>query len=268
MAKKQRTPRAEPAAAPPEPEVQPPRGLPPGANRLALSVSAVVFTAFVAFTVVYGLLGTPVVSGLSDRLGEIMFERGKQFEAARQYENAILCYRRALECRFAGAQNRTFTLKRLGTLLYMREGPEVALEYLEEAYHGEDTPITLYAPLCESLIRAGRMEDVLEVAQRWFDEATAAARPDDQAQARYYEGVVYQKQGRHEKARETFLAGQAIRPGGNNAYELGVMAFSNHDYDEALRYLDEFLQGGTGGRAQYARQLRERILLEQVGKEQ
>lgn len=238
----------------------------PRLGPLILGFSGAAGVLFTALVWIYAQHGAPIVQRMDRALGMILLEEGERLEAAGEYENAADCYRLALQGEFEAHKYRTYTLKRLGALLWWREGPESALPYLEEAYRQSDAPITLYEPLCDSLLRVGRVDAILPITGRWYKEAEQAGHPDQQALALYYEGKVYQAQGDADRALESFLAGTGIRPGGSNAYELGLAYYHAGRFDEALKYLEQFLETGSGGRVQYARTLREEILERTAGR--
>ena len=232
--------------------------LPPGTNMAVAGLTGLAFAAYVAFVALYSHFGTPLVQRMHATIGETLLDRGVRFEQVGEYENAAQCYREALECRFDGPKDRTFALKRLGALLWWRDGAEAALPYLEEAYAQPDFPITLFEPLCASLVDVARVDEALDVARRW--SAAAAAHPGQQASAKYYEGRVYIQRGETDRALQAFLEGNDIVPGGFNAYEAAILYYRAGDLDKALPLLEGYLRGGKGDRAKYARSLRERIL--------
>lgn len=237
-------------------------GLPSGANMAVCTLTCAAFACFVGFVVVYAHWGTPLVQRMDHTIGEVLLDQGVRFEEAGEYENAVQCYKQALECRFDGPGDRTYALKRIGALLCWREGPEQGLTYLQEACRRPDCPITVYEPLCNSLIELGRPEEALEAAAQWLRDAKEMNHRGHQANATYYEGMAYRALGDNDRAIELFLEGNDILPGGRNAYELGVFHYKAGDHAKALEFLDLFLKGGAGGRAGYARTLRERILKE------
>jgi tetratricopeptide (TPR) repeat protein len=195
-------------------------------------------------------------------LGIEQFENGQRLQAAGEYANAIQYYQLALDGRFEDPKYRTFALKALGTLLWWREGPEAALPYLEEAFRSPDAPITLYAPLCDSLLRVGRLEDITQVCERWYSDAGRQNDTGQQAEALYYLGRMLQERGDETGSLARFYQGVQHHPGGNNAYELGLAYYRAGDSGQALTYLEQYLETGTGGRAEYAREVRGRILSE------
>jgi len=229
-------------------------------RRLIYVCTALASVAFAGFVVGFVRFAEPVITTLDRSLGIVQFEKGRRFEEAGEYANAIQCYRLALEGEFEEPKYRTFALKALGALLWWREDPEAALPYLEEAYAQPEVPITLYAPLCDSLLQADRLSDIPPVCERWRADAIAQNEPGEQAQAMYYLGKVMQGRGDAAGARECFARGVQLRPGGFNAYELGLSYYRSGDYEEALTYLDQYLEGGSGGRAAHARTLRAEIL--------
>jgi tetratricopeptide (TPR) repeat protein len=216
--------------------------------------------AFAAFVVGYARYAEPVIARMDRSLGIVQFEKGQRFQEAGEYANAIQCYQLALEGKFEDPKYRTFTLKALGALLWWREDPQAALPYLEEAYAQPEVPITLYAPLCDSWLQVGRLDEIPSACERWRADAIAQRDAGQHAQAMYYLGRVTRELGDESGAREYFVQGVQLRPGGFNAYELGVSHYRSGEYEQALAYLDEFLEGGSGGRADYARRLRAEIL--------
>jgi len=253
---------AEPAERVPSEDAP---GLPAGAGWAVAGLTSAAFIAFIAFVVVYAHWGTPLVQRMDSEIGEVLLERGTRFEEAGEYESAVHCFKQALGGRFDGATSRTYTLKRLGALLCWREGAEAGLHYLQEAYKNTDCPISTYTPLCGALLELGKAEQALEVAARWLREAKASDHAGHQAKAKYYQGKAYQAQGDPAKALTSFLEGNALDPGGTNAYEAGLIYYRAGERDKALELLGLFLEkGGAGERAQYVRSLCERLKAEQA----
>lgn len=239
------------------PELALPEVPPTAMNTVVLVLTALAFAAFLTFVAGYARLGTPLIQTMDTNIGEVLFDQGRRFEQAGQYDNAAERYRQALAARFDAPEVRTVVLKRLGTLLWWREGAQAALPYLEEAYAQPDFPPNLYEPLCASLIDVGRLPEAMDVVNRWL---SAADQPQRQADAKYYQGKVYAAQGKTDQALEAYVAGDALVPGGRNAYEAGLFWYKAGDFDKALPYLDRYLRGGSGNTAEYARSLRKKII--------
>lgn len=227
---------------------------------LIFVAAAAACAAFTAFVFVYPRLAGPAIARMDRALGLEQFENGQRLQAAGEYANAIQSYQLALEGHFEDPKYRTFTLKALGALLWWRESAEAALPYLEEAYQSPYAPLTLFDPLCDSLLQTGRIEDIPPVCERWFHEAGLVNDTEQQARALYYLGKVQQERGDDAGALARFYQGVQLHPGGDNAYELGLAYYNAGDNGQALVYLEQFLESGSGGRAQYARDVRDRIL--------
>ncbi len=228
-----------------------------------LVFTAIACIAFAGFVWGYARFGQSAIAQMERTLGVVQFEKGQRMEAAGEYANAAQWYRLALAGNFESSKYRTFTLKALGALLWWREGPEEALPYLEEAYAQPDAPITLYAPLCDSLLQVGRLDEIPPICQRWQADAKQQGDTEQEAMSLYYRGRVAQERGNRDQARALFQQGLELHRGGGNAYELGLMHYHAGEFDRALTYLQQFLESGAGGRAEYARKLRDEILQKQ-----
>lgn len=224
---------------------------------ISVAGACAVFTGFVWL---YPLLAGRSIAQMDQRLGIEQFENGQRLQAAGEYANAIQAYELALDGQFEDPKYRTFTLKALGALLWWQESAEAALPYLEEAYASPNAPLTLYEPLCDSLLQVDRLDDIPPVCDRWYGEAARQENPEQQAQALYYLGKSEQARGDHAAAMARFSQGVQLHPGGDNAYELGIAHHRAGDWDRALTYLNQYLATGSGGRARHAREIRERIL--------
>ena len=234
---------------------------------VTLVLSLIACCGFCLFVVLYAWMGGRLVEQAVQKQGMIFLEQAERLETAGEYENAAQHYRLALNAEFDAHKYRTYALKRLGALLWWREGAESALPYLREAFQQPDAPITLYGPLCDSLIQLGHRDESYEVLARWRAEARAAQDREQGALSYYYEGMAFQNTGEEAKAREAFLIGTKILPGGNSAYELGVAFHREGDDESALTYLEQFLETGSGNRARYARTLRDEIHQRRAGKD-
>ncbi|MCC6696958.1 MAG: hypothetical protein IT365_15120 [Candidatus Hydrogenedentes bacterium] len=234
---------------------------------VTLVLSLIAACGFCVFVCAYARTGERLLEQSMRKQGMIYLEQAERLETAGEYENAAQHYRLALEAEFDAHKYRTYTLKRLGALLWWREGPQAALPYLQEAFQQPDAPITLYEPLCDSLIQLGRRDEVYDVLARWREEAHAGKDREQEALSYYYEGKAFQESGDEAKAREAFMAGTQVLPGGRSAYELGVAFHREGDDDGALLHLEQFLVTASGDRARYARTLMDEILQRRVKKD-
>lgn len=229
-----------------------------GLGRAAIAFTALGAAGLIAFVLVFGRFAGPLVNSLDEELGEVLMERGMRFEASGEVENAKETYLEALERPFHGEHNRADTLKRLGTL-YWREGREdAALPYLRDASEFEQPPRSVFEPLVDSLIALNRFDEAEQTLSRWLglvkEDGTEVAK------AKFYEGRLAILRGDRKRAEVAFLEGVRLVPGGRNAAELGTLYFLEHRYEEALPYVNQYLETGSGQRAEYLRSVRERIL--------
>ena len=206
----------------------------------------------------FGHVAASLINSLDEELGEVLMERGIDFEAAGQTANAKETYLEALERPFYGEQNRADTLKRLG-MIYWEEGQyDAALPYLRNAASCENPPRSVFEPLVDCLAGLNRFEEAEEVLHRWLSLMDKDAH--ELARAKYYEGRLALVRGDRKHAELAFLEGVKAVPGGRNAAELASMYYLEDRYSEALPYVNEYLKTGSGQRAEYMRSVRERIL--------
>lgn len=210
------------------------------------------------FVLIFGRFAGPLVNSLDEELGEVLMERGIRFEGSGEVENAKETYLEALERPFHGEHNRADTLKRLGTL-YWREGREdAALPYLRDASEFDPPPRSAFEPLVDSLIALNRFDEAEKTLLRWLNLVEGNA--VEVAKAKFYEGRLAVLRGDRKSAEVAFLEGVTLVPGGRNAAELGTLYFLEHRYEEALPYVNQYLETGSGQRAEYLRSVRDRIL--------
>jgi tetratricopeptide (TPR) repeat protein len=224
-----------------------------------LTLSGLAFAGMTAFIILYAHLGGPFVADMEKSIGEVLLADGIRLENATDFDNAIQTYRLAVESRFTHQENKTEALRRLGTLLGWREGPQEGLPYLEEAYRNGDFSIWLYEPFCSALFDVGRVEQAFELAEEWYGRAIQEDRSDHQARAKNMEGKCLLKLGDKQLALDAFLEGHAIQPGGSNACQAGILYYEMGDSRRALQFLELFLRDADGPQAEYARTLRDRI---------
>ncbi|MFP4502620.1 MAG: tetratricopeptide repeat protein [Candidatus Hydrogenedentota bacterium] len=239
---------------------EPGAGEPAGLLRATVVLTAVALIAFLGGTALYVHLGGGMVNALDEELGEILMQRGMRFEKAGQLENAKATYREALECTFTGPQNRADTLKHLGVLYWNEHEYAKALPLLREAVSFDPPPMSAFEPLADCLYQLGRFEAAETLLDRWQRRAGDLGHAGQIARAKYYEGMIALEHGATQDAIEAFRAGVEHVPGGRNASQLGVLYYEASQYDKALTYIDQYLETGTGNRAQYMRQLRKRAL--------
>lgn len=224
-----------------------------------LALSAACFALFVTFVVLYASFGGRFVAGMERSIGDVLLADAVRLENTGDYDNAVQTYRLALESRFRHQQTRTETLRRLGALVGWREGYREALPYLEEAFLNGDYSIWLYEPYGNALLAAARDDEAFALVEEWLARANKEDRIDQQALARSLEGRCYLKRGEKQRALDAFLAGDALQPGGINAYQAGVLSYELGDANRALQLLDLFLRDADGPQAEHARNLRDRI---------
>jgi hypothetical protein len=156
----------------------------PNPHGAVFALACAAFCSFLIAILAYGRYGGSFVEGLEHSIGEIALSEAIRLEYAKEYADAIEAYRQALERRFDYPANKTEALRRLGTLLWWREGAAQGLPYLEAAYDNGDFSIWLYEPLCSALMEAGRDQEVLEHAQAWLSRASSEGRNDHEDHAR------------------------------------------------------------------------------------
>lgn len=239
------------------------RAAPAPERHVGLGRAVLVFTlagtvALFAFVLVYCRFAGPIVDALDEELGEVLMRRAMQFEGAGEVENAKEMYLEALERPFHGQQNRADTLKRLGTLYWMDGQPDAALPYLRNASEFDNPPRSVFEPLLDSLITLNRLEEADKTLQRWIE--LIGAEKEELAKAKYYVGKLALLCGDKKRAEVAFLEGLTLVPGGRNASELATLYFLDNRFDQALPYVNQYLETGSGQRAEYMRWVRAKIL--------
>ena len=221
------------------------------AATLLLMASAVLYTRY----------GPALLTRLDVSVGEVLMEEGILLENAGDIEKAEQRYRIALESRFEGPQNRAYTLKRLGKLLWLDGRDEESLPCLQEAARSPDAPISTFETLCEVLHRLGRYSEIPPVAATWLEAAQEQGNNESVAAAYFQLGRAAKATGDETAAVAHFEKAHALVSGGGPASELANIHYRKGDYALALTYLDEYLGGGaTGNCADHARSLRKKIL--------
>lgn len=209
--------------------------------------------AFLAVSFLYGgaLLFTrysgPLLERAGQGVGEVLMKEGQHLETGGDPQGAETAYRAALAAGFAGLQNRTFTEKRLGTLLWQAGRLEEALPHLEAAVSlRPGTELLAYAPLCATLLALGRHAELEHAAQDWKKAAGTNAKVE--AEACYFLGKAAQAQGNELPALESFKEGAELAPGSLASGALGLFHFERKQYEEARPHLEAYLLLGTSGK--------------------
>ncbi len=233
-------------------------------RKFCIGVLLVALLATVLFGIlcaVYARSGKAMLSQLDMSVGEVLMKKADNFRTGGALEQAKETYRQALDAQFAGPQNRAYTLKTLGGLLWEEGALEEAEQYLLEAADSPMAPITVFAPLCDVLERLKREEAFLHYVAAWRVAAQKAQRPDQEAEALYFQGRHALHKGEQQQALALFTEGVEIVPGGRNARALFDLHFRQENYAAALRYIEEYLEHETTANGEhYARQLRATIL--------
>ena len=230
---------------------------PPRLARATLGLTALAAGALLAFCFLYSRLAPAFLARLDTSVGEMLMEEGMRLEQAGAFENAKERYRLALDSRFEGLQNRAHTLNRLGIRLWLEGNLEDAATYLQQAADSPYAPISVYAPLCDALMKLKRHADARKLLGRWQAAADASGISSYQAEAKFYAGQIAMADGNTEAAMARYREGDAIAPGGRNAAELAYLYYDAGEYEKALVFAERYLKnGGAGSRAAYARQIR------------
>ncbi len=226
------------------------------APRIILVATAVLAFAGALGVLVFCSLYVRHTGNFLDRLqvnvGEVLMEEGMRLEKAGALENAKERYELALESRFQGEQNRVLTVKRLGALLWMQQEYEAALPYLSSAAESPHAPVSVYQPLCDTLYRLERYDEMDPPLEAWV----AALEDTSVAPAAFYQGKLALAREDDEAALKYFLNGVNDTPGGRNAAEAGWLLYQAERYVEALEQFDAYLRSGaSGARAEWIRGL-------------
>ncbi len=237
-------------------ETMPREGLP--VLRAAVAVAALATVALLLGSFLYVRLAGAFLARLDVNVGEVLMKEGVRFEEAGAFENAKERYRLALDARFEGPQNRAFTLKRLGALLWNEGQFEAALPFLKESAASPVAPVSVYEPLCDALFQLKRYDDAVAVLSQWEQALGAGADAAAKADLLFHAGRIAAARGDVPGAIARFNEGKQLVPGGRNASELAHLYFTEKRYEEAIQSIDDYLRtGASGSRAEYARNMRE-----------
>lgn len=231
--------------------------------RAVAALTLITVLAFGLFVVSYDYLGLRLLAHLDRSLGEVMMKEGMQYQQAGATENAKERYAAALASRFAGEQNRVYTLKLLGTMWWSEGAYEKAVPLLREAAESAHAEMTFFEPYVDTLLHLGRLDDAAVALERWQQ---SIAKKNDQAlmaAAKFQEGKLAQARQDAAGARRAFEEGAMLEPGGRNAAELAVLQFEAGELAEALRHIDAYLAAGGGARGEQLRALRAKIVAAQ-----
>ncbi|HPO14439.1 MAG TPA: hypothetical protein PLI09_13435 [Candidatus Hydrogenedentes bacterium] len=228
--------------------------------RYVAGLTAVAQVAVLLVAVLYIRLAPGFLAKLDLNVGEVLMKEGIRFEDAGAIENAKERYTLALDARFAGPQNRVFTLKRLGTLLLNEGQAEKGVVYLQQALDSPYASLTAYEPLLIAYYQLNRLDDAERILKQWQQAAT---NPDNALRATFcfHAGRIAHARGDDAAALTHFQEGQRYAPGGANASELGSLYYQQRQYADAIAALDSYLNSGASGeRAEYARKIRAQSL--------
>jgi len=196
-----------------------------GALRATLWLSAVALLLFVVALWGYRLTGLRVLQALDDSVGEVLMKEGMRCEAAGATALAKAKYEAALAARFAGPQNRVFSMGRLGTILWEEKNFEAALPLLEKAASSPLAKVEIYEPYCDTLIELKRYPDAEAAVARWAELLGDAAAAPERAKVKYAEATLAGIAGRNEEAEKLLAEGHALFPEGRRAIASAVDAF-------------------------------------------
>lgn len=228
--------------------------------RYAVILIAASEIAFLVGAAGYIRVAPNFLARLGMNVGEVLMKEALRFEKAGAVENAKEHYLRALDARFAGEQNRIYTLRRLGGL-YLNEGsPMEAVKYLRQVIESPTPSLAAFEPLVAAYYQLNQFDEAERVLKQWEQ---AAVFPDTATKASFcfHAGRIARARGDLASAFAKFQEGMELSPESANASELGLLYFDQGKYQEAVAAMEQYLNsGGSGDRAQYARQIRERAL--------
>ena len=229
----------------------------------AFSLAVAVCLAGVLGVFAYARHGAPLLERLDTAVGEVLMNEGIRIEEAGVLDDARVRYERALAARFAGSQNRIYTHKRLGAVLWKQGRFEAALPHLRNAVQGPHAQLSAFEILCDALFHLERYDAAAAVIPDWLAAADAADAPKARATALLFQGRVALRHGDLDAAQPPLEASYRLDPGGRAASELAFVYYKAGRHEKALELIDAYLAGGArGDRADYVRELRTRILEE------
>lgn len=223
-------------------------------------VSAIVLYAACA---VYVRVAPPWLDSLGDAVGEVLMREGMRLETAGALANAQDRYEQALAASFAGDFNRLHTEKLLGALLWRQGNYSDAEPHLRAAIEAPDPSLGAFEPLADVLFQLRRLDEATAITETWRTLAEARGDKTAQAAALFHAGRIAVRQDDPDRAIPLYEASLALDASSTSASDLGILYDQRGEPEKAITYLDQYLaHGGSGGRAEYARQLRARLAQE------
>lgn len=226
-------------------------------RRTAVAMAVIVVFSTLLFAVVakgYDRFGTRLLARMDVSVGEVLMKEGMRCKEAGQLENAKERFTTALASRFAGEQNRVYTLKLLGVIYWGEGNYAKSLPLLDEAAKSPEAEATWFGPYCDTLYHLGKYDEAAAAVERWQQ---AVARRGDKAlmaDAKYYEGLIAVARQDADAATRAFAEGAALNPASNNAAELAALLLEQKDYAGALKQAEAYLAASpTGSRAEAMR---------------
>ena len=226
-------------------------------RRSALAMAVLAIFSTLIFAVVakgYDRFGTRLLARMDVSVGEVLMKEGMRCKEAGQIENAKERFTAALASRFAGEQNRVYTLKLLGVIYWDEGNYAKAAPLLDEAAKSPAAEATWFGPYCDTLYRLGKYDEAAGAVERWQQAVSRRGDHGMMAEAKYYEGLVAVARHEVDMAKRAFGEGAVLNPASNNGAELAGLLLEQRDYAGALRQAEGYLAASpTGSRAEAMR---------------
>lgn len=221
-----------------------------------LALAAAAFLLFVAGVYAFATHGRDYFDPLRGNIGELLAQQARQLDEAGFFEAALHGFERALETGFDDPRQRGWALRDFAGILLREDRTEAAIAPLAECLAAYPEDLRAHSMLCGALLKLERAEALREAAGAWRDAADAAGDDASAANARYHLGQAHELLGEMDEALRQYLAGHERAPSSVNAFHAARVLHAQNRHGEALRYLDIYLEHGTGWRARSAEALR------------
>lgn len=218
----------------------------PNQRRVIAALSIAVTLLIIAMMAGYTRFGAEFLRRRDDSIGDMLMREGKRIEAGGLHPLALETYERALNARFNGASNRTFTLERAGELQWQAENFEKAAGYLSRALEGPGASPAPYEALVDSLIHLGRLDEARQRLSDWKE--TLASGDGDPAAYGHALGMLAEAEGDTAKAVIAYEGCASQYSHALSAARLGILYSESGQRDKALEYLEQYFRLGAPGK--------------------
>lgn len=210
------------------------------------ALATIAWVGFVVFVYVFAAVGETFVTGLDDRVGEVVAARAKRLENGYRFDEAIAAYREALAVGFQNEPElRIYTLRDFMQLLESQGRIDEAIEAARTTLELRADYDHAYLALLRMLRNEGRTDEAFAAIDAFHDHAERQSDRERMARAKFDAGMLHETLSHPVEAKTAYTESFEIVPAARTALRLGELSADAGDLETAAEHLMFVLNHGN-----------------------